>query len=157
MRRNGLDPQIAAGATAEEKILTVLGKTVVFNLDTTIDDSLLQEGLARELVNRVQNLRKAANLDVSDRIELSVTCPEDGPLSAAMAQEDLRALVQGETLATSLYCNAEVAFFEFKAADEEIDGVKIKLKIGRSLNSMTPEEIDALKLALAVKRESQEG
>jgi isoleucyl-tRNA synthetase len=39
-------------------------------LDTTITDELRNEGIARELVNRVQNLRKDAGLEVTDRIRL---------------------------------------------------------------------------------------
>jgi len=39
-------------------------------VDTTITPELAQEGLARELVHRVQNLRKAAGLEISDRIVL---------------------------------------------------------------------------------------
>jgi isoleucyl-tRNA synthetase len=38
-------------------------------LDTAVSEALRLEGLARELVNRVQNLRKTADLDVSQRIQ----------------------------------------------------------------------------------------
>ncbi len=41
-------------------------------LDTELDADLIQEGLARELVNKVQNLRKAADLDIADRIVLTL-------------------------------------------------------------------------------------
>ena len=41
-------------------------------LDITITKSLEEEGLARELVNRVQNIRKESNFDVTDRINLTV-------------------------------------------------------------------------------------
>ena len=41
-------------------------------LDVTITDELRKEGNARELVNRVQNLRKESGLDVTDRIKLIV-------------------------------------------------------------------------------------
>lgn len=39
-------------------------------LDTTLNDELLAEGIAREIVNRVQNLRKSGDLQVTDRIHL---------------------------------------------------------------------------------------
>ena len=45
---------------------------VTVALDVNIDDGLRAEGLARELVNRVQNLRKDAKLDITDRIQLTV-------------------------------------------------------------------------------------
>lgn len=45
-------------------------------LDITVSDELRQEGLARELVNRVQNLRKDQGLDVTDRISLKIVSNE---------------------------------------------------------------------------------
>ena len=45
-------------------------------LDVTISDVLKSEGIARELVNRVQNLRKDSGLDVTDRILLKVDTNE---------------------------------------------------------------------------------
>ncbi len=41
-------------------------------LDITITPALREEGLARELVNRIQNLRKESNLDVTDRIDVKI-------------------------------------------------------------------------------------
>ena len=41
-------------------------------LDITITPELKEEGLARELVNRIQNLRKDINLDVTDRINVKI-------------------------------------------------------------------------------------
>ena len=41
-------------------------------LDVTITPGLREEGLARELVNRIQNLRKDSNLDVTDRIDVKI-------------------------------------------------------------------------------------
>jgi isoleucyl-tRNA synthetase len=41
-------------------------------LDTTLTDKLLEEGVAREIVHTVQNMRKEANLNISDRILLSI-------------------------------------------------------------------------------------
>ena len=41
-------------------------------LDVTLTEDLLQEGLARELVNRIQNLRKNKGLDVTDHITVKI-------------------------------------------------------------------------------------
>ncbi|HEY0030827.1 MAG TPA: isoleucine--tRNA ligase [Bacteroidia bacterium] len=41
-------------------------------LDVTITEELREEGLARELVNRIQNLRKDSNLEVTDRIDVKI-------------------------------------------------------------------------------------
>ncbi|MFA6702349.1 MAG: isoleucine--tRNA ligase [Dysgonamonadaceae bacterium] len=42
-------------------------------LDITISDSLHKEGIARELINRVQNLRKAKGLEITDRINIQLS------------------------------------------------------------------------------------
>jgi isoleucyl-tRNA synthetase len=41
-------------------------------LDIALDDELLKEGMARELVSRIQTLRKESGLEVTDRIELHI-------------------------------------------------------------------------------------
>jgi len=54
-----------------EFVISVLGnKTLV--LDTTIDQELMQEGMFRELVRSAQVLRKEANFNIEDRIEMDV-------------------------------------------------------------------------------------
>ena len=65
-------------------------------LDTTLTESLEREGLARELVRTVQEARKQAGLDVSDRITLSI----DGSPDIRAALDQHRNYVMEETLAT---------------------------------------------------------
>ena len=67
-------------------------------LDTTVTPELEAEGVARDLVRSVQQARREAGLDVSDRIALTVSGPDD-VLAAARTHEQL---VAGETLATSV-------------------------------------------------------
>jgi len=67
-------------------------------LDTTLDDELRREGLAREIVHAVQNARKQVGLQVEDRIALALGGDEE-LLAAVRAHEGY---VTGETLATSL-------------------------------------------------------
>ncbi|MBI2244686.1 MAG: class I tRNA ligase family protein, partial [Nocardioides sp.] len=66
-------------------------------LDTTVTPELAAEGLARDLVRAVQQARKDAGLDVSDRISLTIA-GGDAVRAAARAHEGL---ITGETLATS--------------------------------------------------------
>lgn len=54
-------------------------------LDVTLTDELRQEGLARELVNRLQNLRKDSGLEVQDRIQVTLADNAPAELRAAVA------------------------------------------------------------------------
>ena len=63
-----------------------------------LDDELRAEGLARELVNRVQRLRRDSGLEVTDRIRLAISGPEG--VRAAAARH--RSFIAGETLAVDL-------------------------------------------------------
>ena len=65
-------------------------------LDTSLTDALEREGLARELVRTVQEARKQAGLDVSDRIALRI----EGTPEVTAALDAHRAYVMEETLAT---------------------------------------------------------
>jgi isoleucyl-tRNA synthetase len=67
-------------------------------LDTAVTPELEAEGVARDLVRTIQQARRDAGLDVSDRIALTVAGPA-GVLAAARTHESL---VAGETLATSV-------------------------------------------------------
>ena len=77
---------------------------------------LVREGQAREFVRRVQDLRKSAELDVSDRIKLYVTA-SDG-LKAAI--EAHREYITAETLTTDLQFAAAPA--EAQTAEDNFDG-----------------------------------
>jgi isoleucyl-tRNA synthetase len=67
-------------------------------LDTRIDRTLLLEGIAREIVRTVQDARKAAGLDVSDRIKLRITAQGD----AAEAVDAWRNFIAEQTLAVEI-------------------------------------------------------
>ena len=67
-------------------------------LQMELDDELRREGLAREIVHAVQNARKAAGLEITDRIDLTLAGDPD-LIAAAQAHQDYLA---GEVLATSV-------------------------------------------------------
>lgn len=67
-------------------------------LDTETDEALIAEGVAREFVNRVQNLRKDAGFEVTDRIRLLICAPDDIRRSVEL----MRGYVMSETLAVEL-------------------------------------------------------
>ena len=68
-------------------------------LDTTLTDELRAEGLMRDIVRHVQNLRKTSGLEVSDRIVLHLASDDD---RVKQAVEAFGNVIAQETLATSL-------------------------------------------------------
>ena len=68
-------------------------------LEITLDDNLRQEGMARDLVNRIQNLRKDQGLDVQDKIRLTMAAEE--PLVVAAIKKH-QAYICQETQALPL-------------------------------------------------------
>lgn len=65
-------------------------------LDTTIDLSLRNEGIARDLLRNIQNLRKESGLHITDRIELLLTSNDEDVRAAVTSH---RAHIESETLA----------------------------------------------------------
>jgi isoleucyl-tRNA synthetase len=96
-------------------------------VDTTIDDALRAEGLAREIINKVQNLRKKSGLEVSDRIALIVA----GAEPAQQAGRDHAERIRQETLAVTLETDA--ASGELAHRDSfRIDDSEITIMLARS-------------------------
>jgi isoleucyl-tRNA synthetase len=96
------------------------GHAVALQLE--LDDELRREGLAREIVHAVQNARKAAGLDISDRINLSLDGDEE-LLAAARAHEPY---IAGEVLATS------VAYEAGGNAPVRLDGRDLQIAVSRA-------------------------
>ncbi|GAA3959512.1 isoleucine--tRNA ligase [Pedobacter ginsengiterrae] len=91
--------------------VTNLGSLTVA-LDVTISEELKQEGISRELVNRVQNLRKELNFEVTDRIKVSLQ--NDNLIANAVAKN-------------KAYICAEILADEFELTDTEINANKITI------------------------------
>ncbi len=105
---------------ASDPVLSVL-------LDTTLTDDLVKEGLSREIISRIQKLRKESQLNVSDRIEVTLLVEE--PL--ATAAESFKTRICEETLAIALKVAsiAEISHSEFN--DLEIEDHEGYVKIAK--------------------------
>jgi isoleucyl-tRNA synthetase len=95
------------------------GDGMLVALDTRIDRDLLLEGLAREVVRAVQDARKQAGLDISDRIHVRI----DAQGEAAEAVAKFREYIMRETLAVELNDGPFKAAF----ATETPDGIRVSL------------------------------
>jgi isoleucyl-tRNA synthetase len=94
-------------------------------LDISLTDDLKREGIARDFVNRVQNMRKDMGLEVLDKIGIEVE--KDGePATAAL--NEFNDYIRTETQALSLELKEKVAGGTEVDMDEFVLKVKISLK-----------------------------
>jgi isoleucyl-tRNA synthetase len=82
-------------ASDPDRSLALPGNSGVVVLDTTTTPELEAEGMSRDLIRKIQELRKQSGLHVSDRISLEICAPTD----AAAAYATWSAQIAGETLA----------------------------------------------------------
>ncbi len=95
-------------------------------LDVRIDDALRQEGLAREFVRLVQECRKEAGFEVSDRIELVYEADPD----VLAAIEKFATYIQEETLAVTLQRNSSFERVEF-SKELDVNGRRARVGLTR--------------------------
>lgn len=93
-------------------------------LDVTISEELRQEGIARDMVNRIQNLRKDMGLDVQDKILIHVGSPSE---EVRMSMESNKSYICEETQAKglSIYQNLP----DGTAMDMDELDIKVKLEV----------------------------
>ncbi len=117
--------------TAEDVLVTRTPKAglvvasqgaVVVGLETALTPELVAEGLAREFVSRVQAMRKEADFEVTQRIEVRVAC--DGEMKSAL--EAHRDYVMNETLAVAL------AFDGADGASVDLNGHATKIAVTKA-------------------------
>ena len=91
-------------------------------LDITITDDLKKEGLARELVNRVQNLRKSSGFDITDKVNISVASSAE--MDAAITE--YKEYLANQVLANSIeIANAPIA----DATTLDFEDFKLDVKV----------------------------
>jgi isoleucyl-tRNA synthetase len=88
-----------------------LGKLTVA-LDVHLTEALILEGVARELINRIQNLRKESGLEVTDRISVSI-----------QDHEMIRSAVE----TNNAYIKAEILADDIQLVENNIDGDEIEI------------------------------
>ena len=91
------DVEIATEDIAGWLVSSAAGVTVA--LDIVLDETLRSEGIARELVNRIQTMRKERGLDITDRIEVYLKAENAIQKAIALNIDYIRA----ETLADEIH------------------------------------------------------
>jgi isoleucyl-tRNA synthetase len=96
-------------------------------IDPAITPALRQEGVARELISRVQRMRKEAGLAVSDRIRLSITGDAE-VLAAAAAHQDW---IADEVLARAILIGDALQGNTLARQTVDLDGIRADLALTR--------------------------
>ncbi|HOS48202.1 MAG TPA: DUF5915 domain-containing protein, partial [Bacteroidia bacterium] len=91
-------------------------------LDITISDELKEKGLAREVINRIQNIRKDKGFEITDRITVKMEAPEQVRRSIVNNFDYIRS----EILATS-----------FDLVDKLDSADAISVEVDENLNILT--------------------
>lgn len=112
-----LSEDIPGWLVANEGRLTVA-------LDINVTKELKEEGIARELINRIQNLRKESNFDVTDKITLAIGRHKE----INEAVENFSQYIASQVLAEHIELTDEK---DDKARDIEIDDIHTFIKIER--------------------------
>ena len=95
--------------------------SITVALDVTISEELRKEGVARELVNRIQNARKDSGLEVTDKVKLTLL--KDQNLEQSISEN--KAYIMSETLTKELVFVHELK----KGIEIEFDTIKSKILI----------------------------
>ena len=91
-------------------------------LDITVTDDLRKEGLAREFVNRIQNLRKSSGFDITDKIQIQVLSQEE----MDEVIDEYRTYISNQVLAVSIEILDEAIS---DAVDFDFERFKLSVKI----------------------------
>jgi isoleucyl-tRNA synthetase len=121
-----LPEEVEVKAQAKEGFAVAEEGAYVAALVTELTPELVQEGLAREFVRRVQDLRKSANLDVADRIEMFI----EASAGLRSAVEAHQGYVTSETLTTRLSFVSPPA--DASILEDGFDGEKVKVGVKKA-------------------------
>ncbi len=91
---------IEVRTASKEGFISYTDTDLTIALDLTLTDDLIEEGLARELVNRIQNLRKEVDFEVTDRIDIYLGKKSENLTRAIKNKEQY---IKNETLAVNIF------------------------------------------------------
>ena len=95
-------------------------------LDIELTDELIEEGIARELINRIQNLRKSSGLEITDRIEIELEDRSEIH-NAVLHCGDY---IKSQVLATKLELNSQLSTVNCQIL--EMDGYNVNINIKKA-------------------------
>lgn len=99
-------------------------------LDIDITPELLKEGTARELINRIQNLRKDSGFEVTDKINIIIYASDKAYTEIEDSLKEYSKYIESQTLALSIQLSDSLSCPD-KAVEVEWDGGMVKILVER--------------------------
>lgn len=115
------EDMVEVTASAKEGFTAALENGICVILDTTVSEDLTTEGLARELISKVQQMRKQKDFEMMDRIHIYVDAQE----RVKLALSDFEDFIKKETLADSISERSDLTIFDLNGYSTGIDVEKI--------------------------------
>ena len=98
-------------------------------LDVTLTDELIREGIARELINRIQNLRKDSGFEVTDKVNVVIYAQAEDYKAISEALEQHASYIAGQTL--SLNVSAQEGISD-EGTEVEWNEGRIRIKVTKN-------------------------
>lgn len=111
-----------------ERLAVASEHGVTVAIDVQVSDELAAEGLARDVVRRIQNLRKEANFELDDRIVTRYEAEEE----LARAIEDWRQYIASETLSEDLIEASPSSDAFNTVAEDQVEGYWLRLGVRKA-------------------------
>ena len=108
-------------AEQRDGFYTVSDRGITVAIDTTLTKELIEEGFVRELISKIQTMRKEAGFNVTDHISVKISGSEKVVGIALMKKED----IAGDTLADSLTSDTPDGYVK----DWDINGEKVAIGV----------------------------
>ena len=99
-------------------------------LDIEVTDELRHEGVARELINRIQNIRKESDFEVTDKVNVTIFASGTAKEEISASLDVYRSYLASQTLALSVGLE-DLAEADGKAVEVEWDDETIRIKVTR--------------------------
>ncbi|MGB3367349.1 MAG: isoleucine--tRNA ligase [Acidaminobacteraceae bacterium] len=107
---------VLVNISAKEGFTVNMENNIFVILDTTLNEALIHEGFAREMISRVQQMRKANDFDMLDNIKIFYNCEDE--FNAGISE--FAEYIKSETLAHDLIKGQEKTYEEFVLNDHKV-------------------------------------
>ncbi|HPG60029.1 MAG TPA: DUF5915 domain-containing protein, partial [Candidatus Wallbacteria bacterium] len=120
---------VAITSKSREKYSVLIDGEYGVALDTQLSEDLILEGYAREIINKVQNMRKEADFEILDKINISYGVIDEGKAAAIKACiEKFNDFIKSETLADNIFNDKTAA----DSKEWDINGVKMSIAVKKA-------------------------